>query len=54
MRVSWLGINFIPPSEPNEAAPSDVLEVVEIARKEEDGDDEYQDTISIRLALHST
>lgn len=43
LRVTRLGVDFIPPAEPDEAAAGNVLEVVEVAGEEEDGDDEDHD-----------
>lgn len=40
MRVPRPGVDFVPPPQPHEAPPRDVLQVVEIGGEEEDGDDE--------------
>ena len=43
--VSRVGVDFIPPAEADEAAASNVLEVVEVHCKEQDGDDEDHDEV---------
>lgn len=56
LRVARLRVDFVPPAEPDEAPARDVLEVVEVAREEEDGDDEDHDPVSrvlvVRLRGH--
>lgn len=42
-RVSGCGIDFVPPAQPDEAPPGDVLEVVEVDCEEDYCDDEDQD-----------
>jgi hypothetical protein len=49
-RVSGCGIDFVPPAEPDEAPPGDVLEVVEVDREEDYGDDEDQDAGGRRVS----
>lgn len=41
--VARLGVDFVPPAQADEATAGDVLEVVEVAGEEEDGDDEDHD-----------
>jgi len=38
-------IDFVPPSQSDEATPSDVFEVVEVGSQEEDGEDEDEDEV---------
>lgn len=38
------GERFVPPAEADQAAPRDVLEVVEVGCEQEGGEDEDQDT----------
>ena len=41
MRIARRGVDFVPPPQPNEASPGNVLEVVEVRGEEEEG--EYED-----------
>lgn len=43
VRVARLGVDLVPPAQADEAAARNVLEVVEVAGEEEDGDDEDHD-----------
>ncbi|RDW67836.1 hypothetical protein BP6252_09232 [Coleophoma cylindrospora] len=43
VRVTGLGIDFVPPAQAHEPPAGDVLEVVEVDGEEEDGDDEDED-----------
>lgn len=43
MAVPRSRIHLVPPAEPHEPASRDVLEVVEVGREEEHGDDEDED-----------
>ena len=38
------GVDFVPPSQPDESPPGDVFQVVEIRCEEENGEDKYEDT----------
>jgi hypothetical protein len=43
MRVAGGCVDFIPPPQTNKSTSSNVLEVIEVGRKEEQGQDEDQD-----------
>ena len=43
--VSRRRVDFIPPAQPHKPPSRDVLEVVEVAGEEEDGDDEDEDEV---------
>lgn len=43
MAVPRRRVDLVPPAEPHEAAAGDVLEVVEVGREDEHGDDEDED-----------
>lgn len=43
--LAVLPTRFVPPTQPDESTPSDILAVVEIGREEEDHDNEDQDTV---------
>lgn len=43
MRVPRAGVDLVPPAQPDEAPPGDVLQVVEIGGEEEHGEDEDED-----------
>lgn len=43
VRAARGGVDLVPPSQPDEAAAGDVLEVVEVRGQEEDGYDEDED-----------
>jgi hypothetical protein len=45
MRLAGAGVDFVPPAQADEAAPGDVLKVVEVGGQEEDGDDEDEDEV---------
>lgn len=45
MAISRVGVDFVPPAQPDETAARDVFEVVEVAGEEEDGDDEDEDEV---------
>lgn len=47
MRISGRGVDFVPPTQADEAAAGDVFEVVEIEGEEEEG--EYEDKDAGRL-----
>lgn len=38
-------VDLVPPAQPDEPAAGDVFQVVEVAREEEDGDDEDEDAV---------
>ena len=40
MRVAGRRVDFVPPSQPDEAPAGDVFEIIKIGGKEEDGEDE--------------
>jgi hypothetical protein len=43
--VPCVDVDFVPPAQPDEAPPRDVLEVVEVDCEQQDGDDEDQDEV---------
>lgn len=43
MGFARCGVDFVPPSEPDESSAGDVLEVVEVCGEEEEGNDEDED-----------
>ena len=43
MAIPRRGIDLIPPPQPHEPAAGDVLQVVEVGREDEHGDDEDED-----------
>ena len=45
MACASVGVDFIPPSQTDEAASSDVLEVVEVDGEEDEGEDENEDAV---------
>lgn len=47
MRVARVGVDLVPPAQAHEPAARNVLEVVEVAGEEEDGDDEDHDTVVV-------
>jgi len=44
LRVARRRVDLVPPSQTDQPPPGNVLEVVEVGREEEDGDDEDHDT----------
>ena len=46
VRVARLRIDFVPPSESDEPAAGDVLEVVEVGCQKEDRDDEDENAVA--------
>jgi hypothetical protein len=45
VRISRRRVHFIPPAQTDKTATSDVFEVVEVCRQEEDGNYEDQDAL---------
>ena len=45
MRLSSSGVDFVPPSQTDEAAAGDVFQVVEVDGEEEEGQDEDEDEV---------
>ena len=45
MACASVGVDFIPPSQTDEATSSDVLEVVEIDSEQDEGEDEHEDAV---------
>lgn len=45
LRLARRRVDLVPPPQPDEAPPGNVLEVVEVGRQEENGDDEDHDPI---------
>ena len=43
MRVAGSRVHFIPPPKTDKSTPSNVLEVIKVGRKEEEGQNEHQD-----------
>jgi hypothetical protein len=43
VRLAGLRVDLVPPAQPDQAAAGDVLQVVEVDREQEDGDDEDED-----------
>lgn len=51
MGFARCGVDFVPPSEPDESSAGDVLEVVEVCGEEEEGNDEDEDAFIFFFSL---
>jgi hypothetical protein len=47
-----LNVDFVPPPKPDQSPAGNVLDVVEVYRQEDDGEDEDEDAAGDMLARH--